>query len=343
MQTIRNVLKQNTAIRIAVDTARLLKAIRIYNKTGDTPVYGIHSARHLFFLTNKRSHRIYTAIQNFVDRHNIIRLEEKTGILGNMNSPLLHQVANNIRELGFHKFESKLSPEICSQLVDFARTIPSKPRLPNFKDKVVYDNKNLVANLYDFDPHDLLENPIIQQLITDESLIALGNELLGPSVRLQNISMWWSNADFHNVSQNAAAQLYHVDMDTIKWVKIFFYLTDVTPENGPHCYIARSNVSAPKEVYREGRIEDEEIVRHFSSSDITEITGSAGTVIAADTIGLHKGKALEKGERLMMQITLANTYFGYDPPKKVQANDKFSPELIQAIKKNPSFYEHGYF
>jgi hypothetical protein len=341
--SVLNVVKQNPLIRTAIDTARLLKAIRIYNKTGDTPLYGVHSARHLFFLTNKWSHKIYTAIQNFVDRNNVIRLEKKIGVLGDMNSPLLHQAANDIRNLGFHKFESKLSLELCRKLVEFARTVPSKPRLPDFDEKVVYDNKNLVANLYDFDPHDLLENPIIQHLITDESLIALGSELLGPSVRLQNLSMWWSNADFHNVSPNAAAQLYHVDMDTIKWVKIFFYLTDVTSENGPHCYIARSNVSAPKEVYREGRIEDEEVAKHFTSSDITEITGSAGTIIAADTIGLHKGKALEKGERLMMQITLANTYFGYGPPTKVQTEDKFPPEFIQAIKANPSFYEHGYF
>jgi hypothetical protein len=341
--SVLNIVKQNPVLRIAVDTLRLLKAIRIYNRTGETPLYGVHSARHLFFLTNKRSHKIYTAIQNFVDRRKTITLEKKTGVLGDMNSSLLQQTTNDIRELGVHKFAARLSPEMCQQLVKFSRTVPSKPRLPDFKGKVVYDNKNLIANLYDFDPHDLLENPVIQQLITDESLIAFAQDLLGPSVRLQNVSMWWSNADFHNVSQNAAAQLYHVDMDTIKWVKVFFYLTDVTAENGPHCYIARSHIKAPNEVYREGRIEDEEIATHFKPSDIVEIVGPAGTIIAANTIGLHKGKALEKGERLMMQITFANTYFGYGAPEKVTLNDTFSPDFIQTIKKNPSLYEHGYF
>ncbi len=344
MSAIANVLKRSSFFRSLVDVARFTNAIRIYNSTGETPLEGVHSARHLFFSTNQLSHKLFASVQTFLNRNNTIELTQKQGVLGDMsNSGVLGQSVGNVQELGYHIFESKLSAQDCADLVEYARTTPSKPRIVGQTEKIPYDRNNLKANLYDFAAQELLENPIIQRLITDESLLAFARQLLGPSVRLHNVAMWWSNADFHNVSKNTAAQLYHVDMDTIKWVKIFFYLTDVGPENGPHCYIAKSHRNAPKAVYREGRIEDEEIEIYFPKEDVKEITGAAGTILAADTIGLHKGKPLTKGERLLFQLTFGITHFGYDPPKKVTLNEKFSPEFLAKIEKNPAVYKGGYF
>ncbi|TAE30390.1 MAG: hypothetical protein EAZ92_04735 [Candidatus Kapaibacterium sp.] len=344
MSAIRNIMKKSTVMNMTVDTVRFLRAIRTYNQGGETPIEGVHSARHLFFSTNQASHKIFTSVQNFLSRNNTVELGQKRGILGDMSkAAALQEATRNVQEVGYHIFDAKLSSEECAELVEYARTTPSKPRIADQVEKIPYDRNNLKANLYDFAPQDLLENPIIQRLITDESILTFARELLGPSVRLHNVTMWWSNADFHNVSKNTAAQLYHVDMDTIKWIKIFFYLTDVGPENGPHCYIAKSHRNAPKAVYREGRIEDEEIAAHFPKEDIKEITGAAGTILAADTVGLHKGKPLTKGERLLFQLTFGITGFGYDPPRKITVNEKFSPEFLAKIDKNPTVYKGGYF
>jgi hypothetical protein len=345
MESRQNILKHNPLAQLVLDTMRTIKAIAVYNRTGETPLYGVHSARHLYFSTNKLSHKLYTAIQDFIDRKNNVVVERPVGILGDMSPSAVRTVRKDVQDVGFHVFDTLLSAHICNELIAYARTTPSIPRLPDFTGKVVYDADNLIANVYDFDAGDLLQNPVIQDIITDESLLAAAKEILGPSVRLHNVSLWWSNANFENVSKSSAAQLYHVDMDTIKWVKFFFYLTDVTSENGPHCYIATSHRTAPKEVYREGRILDEEITQHFKPEDIKEITGPQGTMIAADTMGLHKGKALEKGERLMMQITFSTTLFGYGAPKKVSVSGSttFSSDFLAKIDRNPTVYKDGYF
>lgn len=344
MSAFREALKHNSTAKFVVNTARFLKAVRVYDATGTTPEYGYHSARHLYFATNKKAYSLYAGVENFRHRSTKLSLQNPVGVFGDMHSEGLNTVMNNLDTQGYHKFDIRLAPEICDALAEFARVTPSKPRIAGYENKrVPYDRNNLVANLYDLDAQVLLENPIIQNLITDESLLATAQAFIGPSVRLHNVAMWWSNADFHNVSKDGAAQLYHVDMDTIRWINFFFYLNDVDTNNGPHCYVARSHREAPKEVYRDGRISDEDVAKHFKPEDAVELTGPKGTMLAVDTTGLHKGKALIKGERLLMQIRFAVNYFGSGAPTKVQLNDKFSPEFLAKISKNPSVYANGYF
>jgi hypothetical protein len=344
MSTLRNVLKESTTAKFVVDTARFLKAVGIYNSTGITPEYGYHSGRHLYFATNKKAYSLYAGLENFRHRSIKLNIENPIGVLGDMRQDGVNQVLNNLYEQGYHKFDVRLAPELCDSLVEFARATPSKPRVAGYENnRVPYDRNNLVANLYDLDAQVLLENPIIQNLITDESLLAAAQAFIGPSVRLHNVAMWWSNADFHNVSKDGAAQLYHVDMDTIRWVNFFFYLTDVDTNNGPHCYVARSHRESPKEVYRDGRISDEDVAKYFKPEDAVELTGQKGTILAVDTTGLHKGKPLVKGERLLMQIRFAVNYFGSGAPSKIYINDKFSPEFLGKINKNASIYKDGYF
>ena len=121
--------------------------------------------------------------------------------------------------------------------------------------------------------------------------------------------MWWSAA-FSRKASSEAAQLYHFDMDRFKFIKFFFYLTDVDSSNGPHCYIRGSHKWLPDRLWKDGRIQDAEIFENFHKQDIVEITGKKGTIIAVDTRGLHKGKVLEKGERLIFQVEYANSLFG---------------------------------
>jgi hypothetical protein len=344
MSALRETLKKNSAAKLLVNAARFLKAVRVYNATGTTPEYGYHSARHLYFATNKRAYSLYAGLENFKNRSVKLDLPNPIGVLGDMRSSGLQTVMNNLDTQGYHKFDVRLPAEICDKLAAFAQETPSKPRIAGYENKrIPYDRNNLVANLYDLDPQPLLENTLVQNIITDESLLAVAQAFIGPSVKLHNVAMWWSNADFHNVSKDGAAQLYHVDMDTIRWINFFFYLNDVDTNNGPHCYVARSHKEAPKEVYRDGRITDEEVAKYFKPEDAVELTGPKGTILAVDTTGLHKGKALIKGERLLMQIRFAVNFFGSGSPNKIHVNDKFPHEFLAKINKNPSIYKNGYF
>ncbi|MDB4477509.1 hypothetical protein N9018_04800, partial [Rhodopirellula sp.] len=71
-----------------------------------------------------------------------------------------------------------------------------------------------------------------------------------------------------------------------------------------------SSKRKPKPVRRDGRISDTEINMAYPKKDILELCGKAGTVMVVDTRGFHKGKPLTTGNRLLLQIEMANSMFG---------------------------------
>ena len=86
------------------------------------------------------------------------------------------------------------------------------------------------------------------------------------------------------------------------WLKLFVYITDVGPDNGPHVYIRGSHkpgLSQTREFRARGyqRIEDDEIASEFGARSLIEITGKRGTVFMADTRGFHDLPRTDDGER----------------------------------------------
>ena len=96
--------------------------------------------------------------------------------------------------------------------------------------------------------------------------------------------------------------------------KSIIYLTDVDDSQGPFEIIPRSHRLASKIMtisltnLRKKRFTEDEVERLESRSlgPRTTLTGTAGTVILADTSSLHRGKPIEQGER----FTLTNYYMG---------------------------------
>lgn len=121
--------------------------------------------------------------------------------------------------------------------------------------------------------------------------------------------MWWSVAQ-EGRADSKAAQLFHRDFDRLRFLKFFFYLTDVTEETGPHAFIDRSHRVMPSETLRLRRYTDEEVLAAYPRGSMSIIKGDAGTIFMADTVGMHKGQALESGWRLIFQVEFSSSLFG---------------------------------
>ena len=114
--------------------------------------------------------------------------------------------------------------------------------------------------------------------------------------------------------------------------KAIVYLTDVTEQSGPFEYITRSHLLQQKfaDHKRFGipldtvRIEDADAQRLIAAQPERHrvMTATMGTVVLADTTGIHRGMPLLGGER----FALTNYYF---PRKAFNAKlfDHFSPVL----------------
>lgn len=247
------------------------------------------------------------------------------------------QLAKSVKRDGWAVYPHLLPAEICDQLNHFMRgqLVRPNPIVGNVPDALLFSKRNeyTLASRYCVPESALLEAPVIQSLISDEWMLKISQEYLGCCPSIDMLNLWWSEPGDGSPNQ-MAAQAYHFDMDRIKFLKFFIYLTDVTAESGPHCVISKShNVgSKPNALLRQGyaRISDEELAMYYPAESFQELTGPAGTILIVTTSVFHKGKPPTRNGRLMLEIELCDSLYGapYESPQlKPQANSNLSRVL----------------
>lgn len=118
--------------------------------------------------------------------------------------------------------------------------------------------------------------------------------------------------------------------------KAMIYLTDVSEENGPFEYILRSHIARQKfsDHKKHGvplisRIDDPSVRKLIAAEPDRHrvVTASMGTLLLADTTGIHRGMPLKSGER----FALTNYYY---PGKALRPKlfDHFSPVLGRDVQ-----------
>jgi hypothetical protein len=273
-------------------------------------------------------------------------LPSKTGVLGDMSGADGQKALQQLEEKGFVTFESALSPEVCERLMRFALKTPSVVRpmdgeatsaAPKMS---IYDASKPQAVRYDYVVTDLLANRDVQLLLSDASLLALAEMYLNARPRFDVLSMWW-HTNFHAQPDSEAAQFYHFDLDRFKWLKVFIYLTDVGPRDGPHSFIEGSHAPGglPQNILDKGyaRLSDEEVLSSYGSDKEVRFEAPRGTIIVEDTRGLHKGNAVSGNSRLILQLQLSNSLFGAVYPKSCLPAEK-TPELAKMIHEMKDVY-----
>jgi hypothetical protein len=332
----------NKLKNIARESKTVYSGFKALNKTKRTPDYSYLSMRRLFVLTNGRSNDV---ISRLVSKkfYEDVKLD---GVLGIRNTKELENVVNDINENGYHVFDQKLPDATIDAIFQYAKSTPCsylsvKPGGAGYsEDKVVFDESNIISPRYEFNQQQILQCEALQNLIFDSSLLAVAQSYLRTRPILDLIAMWWS-APFKGMGKSEAAQMYHFDLDRIKFIKFFFYLTDVDTNTGPHCYVRKSHKRLPSSLLKEGRLTDSEVESAFGKNNMVELEGKRGTIMAVDTRGLHKGKDLVTGKRLLFQIEFANCMFGqyYEPSKRPD----LKPELAEKFEKYKFTYQEIMF
>jgi hypothetical protein len=302
-----------------------------------TPVPAADSMRRLYVATDGRINDAGGRVSGLL--HPPVSLEEATGVLGHISAHEVDGIARDIQRDGYYVFDTKLDGAACERIVEFARRAPATliPAPQGGPQEAVYDPESPLATRYDLAEQRILESPDLQELATDETLVAVAQAYLGCRPVNDLVAMWWSTP-FGGSPSSAAAQLFHFDMDRLKFVKFFVYLTDVGAQQGPHVYVARSHARKPKPVRRDGRISDEEITGVYGREAIVEITGPRGTILAVDTRGFHKGKAPETSDRLLFQVEYANSLFGV-PYNRIPVKGNWSERALEQLRRYPAIFE----
>lgn len=322
---------------------KLVIGFLIYLVTNKTSPAAYQSMITMFCVTSGRSNDwLSRLIGVFKPSYSF---SDAIGVLGDMVNEERERVVSVLRERGYYVFENRLPDELCDRLIQYATTHECKIRPMDGEGQgrsvtTIYHRGKPQAIRYDFDTQDLLNNPDVQNLLADLSFAAVAQDYLGARPVLDVLSMWW-HTDFSDKPDMEAAQYYHFDMDRPKWLKYFIYLTDVDTTNGPHTFVAGSNRSGgiPANLLKKGyaRLTDEEVEACYDKKDIIEFVAPRGTIIAEDTRGLHKGRHVVNGDRLMLQIQFSNSMFGGFYPK-ARLGEKMTEELIIKTRRYPKLY-----
>jgi hypothetical protein len=319
----------------------VLRGVFTHWRTKKTPESAYQCMISLFCATGGESNDLISRIFCFL--HAPYRLKKTNGVLGLDTEAKKAKAIETLREKGLYIFTDRLPVSICDELTRIAlsETCISYDSTGR-KEETVYDRKEPSNVKYSISDTTLINHPVVQKLISDMSIVWLAQEYLESKPILDLVTMWWTTG-VNKTPDTEAAQLYHFDMDKIKFLKFFIYVTDVGPDNGPHCFVQRSHKRGgiPPSLLKHGyaRIGDEEVKSNYSPEEFIEITGPRGTIFAEDTRGLHKGTVCRKDDRLVFELEFSNSLFG-NSRRGPAFTEIHASELKEALSSYPRVYSH---
>ena len=301
---------------------------RISNKT---PKISLKALINLYCLTNGVfTTNFHNHLKKFKTNDNQI----KSDFFEEITENEVKTVSKKLKEEGYSLFPLKLKSNVVSQINKLALDLKSEVS----GEKINFNPNSIKSNIYRFNKNDLMNNPTIQKLIMDPILTKVAKNYLESEPVFDHPALWWST-DFNKNISGDGAQKFHFDFERLKWIKIFFYMSDVDEYNGPHCYISSTHKdnSKPNELLDKGysRIDDKEIRNFYEENRFKELKGESGTILFGDTLCWHKGKPIKKGNRLMLQFQYTSSLFGVN--QRLSVSKKNSREFYKFSKKN-KFY-----
>ncbi len=310
-----------------------------FRLTGRTPKSAYRSLRRLYSATHGAFNRKVS--KRLARGSKTPAVQPVSGLLGSGDelAGALERALEDLRRDGFHVFKQRMPAEQVEALVRFAkeaecRLIPAPSTGPA---RARFDPAAPKAPRYQVDEEALVSAEGVQRFMADETLIRLAELYLEAPPINDLTAMWWS-APADAASRSAAAQLFHFDMDRLRFIKYFVYLTDVGPHNGPHVVVRGSHEKRPAAFYKDRRFSDEEVSTAFRGDEVRSLVGPAGTVLAVDTSALHKGQPLETDHRLLLQVEYTNSLFG-QMYTRVNTGPQPGGPLAHAVQKHPQVFQ----
>lgn len=178
---------------------------------------------------------------------------------------------------------------------------------------VTVDFDNPLAEKYAVTTKATLNSPTVRSLLLDQGLLRIAQAYLGSAPIVDIVIAWYS---FPSAAASVeAGQLYHFDLDRIRWLKAFLLLSDQDEETGAHMYIpgTHRDKGIDSSLLRKGyaRLQDDEVAALYPRETWRTMAGRRGVILLEDTRGLHKGLPLVRDHRLMLQFEYAQSMFGH--------------------------------
>ena len=240
----------------------------------------------------------------------------------------------SLRSNGVYVFSSRLPLDMVERMRASALAVPAQARGLD-EPAAPFPRTAPQVGRYDIDEDHTMASPDMQDYCSDPALALIAARYLEQPVIQDQTALWWTTTQ-GAADAAANAWLFHQDRDRLSFLKFFCYLTDVGPDNGPHTVVQGTHERVPKSLATDGR-KDDDLVRSSGLWDrVIELTGPAGTFMAVDTAGLHKGQPPVTGDRCVLQVEFATSLFGatvdypvFTPSDLAAERYRAMPQILQ--------------
>ncbi|ADU13808.1 phytanoyl-CoA dioxygenase family protein [Asticcacaulis excentricus] len=226
-------------------------------------------------------------------------------------SPLARSLCADLCEEGFTAIQPPIDAQVLGDLTAYFRSLPChdpyRPHLGRFAwDQVPSDDINIGY----YTPDEVIRAPHALALANHPDVLAAVELYLGARPILDNIGAAWG---FAGRATAKGVQRFHRDYDCVGNVKLFYYLTDIDEDAGPHVFVRGSHRSS---ILETGKAQtDADIEAAFGTGKLVTLTAPAGSWFLEDVYGFHKGLLPVSRPRLL----LAFQYNLYPTPHSPKA------------------------
>jgi hypothetical protein len=223
---------------------------------------------------------------------------------------------------GYVFIEPLITPAQIDDVLDYLSkhtcTDPYRPQLGAFKapDEVPPD-----THVSHYDNEVIIAAPHLLAIANDPKVLAIVEAVLGAKPTIGALRLWWSTPTRSGEPEHA--ENFHRDVDDLRFLKLFVYLTDVDEDAGPHIFAAGShNQDLLTEIRR---YTDDEVEAAVGSDKIKRLCGEAGTSFIENTYGLHRGLPPRARPRLVFQPLYTLRPVIYGPKRPVRPKTAGDP------------------
>lgn len=205
-------------------------------------------------------------------------------------------VCDDLQSQGLFIAPSRLDDAVVSRLIEACDRVYT-----DHPDAVAIESRGSDARIYGVDR--LTNDTIFSEL---QNIFLKDAEIFYGSAKIEQFCM--SGDITYRSDGLGSGSGWHRDSPYRHQFKVIVYLTDTTDENGPFEFIPNSHstasligsaqhLSKPLASDRYTTDEIQALLQHGVIDEPLSIVGKAGTIIYADTRGLHRGRPLISGRR----------------------------------------------
>ena len=219
----------------------------------------------------------------------------------------------SLSSYGYYHSKFSLPQAHCLEIINWALVHSAKLKLSN--EQIIHNvplasalAKDNVVTAWAY-PEDLKKSELIHSIISSDYILSVVRSYLRSNwLLLKSVNLWFSFPS--QKASSESAQLFHYDQAALKWLKVFIFLSNVRPQNGPHCCVLGTHKpgSKPQQLLSRGysRISDNDILNFFDEGQIFELCVPRCSIIFGDTNAFHKGRQLLSGYRCVLELDFAS-------------------------------------